>query len=94
MDNIKDVLNQVFKNMTRNAPGTQATIEQAWHESITKDEKKHTKLLGVSQNQLLVCVDSSAWLYQIRVKQNQILEKIKGVCPDIQSISFKLGKVS
>jgi hypothetical protein len=94
MDNIKDVVDRVIKSMTRNAPGAHRELERIWEEIISQDERKHSKLLGVNQNQLLVCVDSAAWLYQIRTKQKKILDRIKKDNPEIQTIVFKLGKVS
>ena len=58
-----------------------------------KKELKHTKIIGIKEDGLLVCVDSPAWLYQMRIRQTKILEQLKAEIPYIKYIRFKMGKI-
>ena len=93
MDNIKDVVNKVIGDIAEKKPDSHNKIQRIWQNLLTKQELKHTKLLGVNENTLSVCVDSPAWLYQMRIRQTKILRQLKEEVSDIKSIRFKIGKI-
>ena len=59
MDNIKDVINKVIGGIADKNPDSHDKINRIWLNLLTKQELKHTKLLGVKDETLSVCVERS-----------------------------------
>ncbi len=93
METIGSVITQIFSRLSGGQPSLQERIQQAWDTVIDKKIKGHSKIEGFAEGVLLVCVDSSAWLYQLTVEKEDLLRKMKKEIPQIQSIRFKIGKV-
>ena len=93
MDNIKNIVSTVIGNMAEHKPDIHNKIERIWANLLNEKELKHTKIIGVKENGLLVCVDSPAWLYQMRIRQTKILKQLKKEIPLIKYIRFKMGKI-
>ena len=93
MDNIKNIVNAVIGNIAEHNPDIHNKIERIWANLLNEKELKHTKIIGVKEYGLLVCVDSPAWLYQMRIRQTKILEQLKEEIPNIKYIRFKIGKI-
>lgn len=93
MDNIKDIVDTVIGNMAQQKPDIHNKIERIWANLLNEKELKHTRILGVKENGLLVLVDSPAWLYQMRIRQTRILVQLKEELPQIKYIRFKMGKI-
>ena len=93
MDDIKNIINTVIGNIANQTPDTHNKIERIWANLLNEKELKHTKIIGVKENGLLVCVDSPAWLYQMRIRQTKILQQLKEDIPQIKYIRFKMGKI-
>ena len=93
MDEIKNIVNQVIGDIAENAPDTYNKIERIWQNLLTEQEFRHTKIIGVKKETISVCVDSPAWLYQMRTKQHKILKQLKEDVPDIKHIQFKIGAI-
>lgn len=91
MDNIEDVVKKVFEEFHQKNPSQRKNVEDTWKRLVSSEEQKHTKLVGVKEGEILVFVDSSAWLYQMRTKQTRLLEDFKKECPYVQSINLRLG---
>jgi len=51
-------------------------------------------IVGLKDNQLIVNVDSSAWVYHFNLKKNKILQNIQKEFPEIKRIYFKVGKTN
>ena len=94
MDNIKDVINQVIAQMARHEPSSDGTIERLLVSLLSESERKHTKFIGFKNGHLSFYVDSSAWLFQMNIRKNKILEKLQEEKPEIKNISFQIGKVT
>ena len=94
MDNIKEVVNRVIAQMARHEPTGDESSERLLGSLLSDQEKKHIKFVGFKNGHLLFCVDSSAWLFQMNIRKNKILEKLQEDKPEIKNISFKIGKVS
>jgi len=93
MDNIKDVVNQVIEKISIKQPFDQGKIERIWRNVLNEQELKHTSIDGMYEGNLSVIVDSPAWLYQMKIKKNRILERMTDELPDIKSIVFRIGKI-
>lgn len=90
---LKNIIEKFLKSQQKRAQETEKvnTIVEA----ILDDEtKKHTQLAGLYKNNLVLYVDSSAWLFQLNLQKNNILGAIQKKLPDIKTIKIKLGKVN
>ena len=93
MDNISDIVKDVIRSIHIPSEKTKEKLDQVWIRVLEKIERDHTKLIGLKENCLLVYVDSSACLYQMKMRKNEILNKIQNEFKDIKDIHFKIGKV-
>lgn len=93
MENIKDVVYQVFEKIVQKRTGPQDKIEEVWLNILKEEERRHLKLRGVKNNILFVDVDSSAGLFQMQTKKGKLLKTLQEQIPEIKSISFNIGKV-
>ena len=93
MDNIKDVINKVIGGIADRNPDVHNKIDRIWKNLLTEQELKHTKLSGINKETLSVCVDSPAWMHQMRTRQIKILKQLKEEVSDIKYIRFKIGTI-
>ena len=93
MDNIKDIVKNVMGNMTKESSLKHEKIERLWQNVVNPQELKHTRFVGIKEGKIFVNVDSSAWLYQMNIKKNRILERLKEEISEIKEIRFTLGKI-
>ncbi len=68
-------------------------IDRIWKNLLTEQELKHTKLTGIKEETLSVCVDSPAWMHQMRMRQTKILKQLKEEVSEIKHIRFKIGTI-
>jgi len=93
MDSIKDVVMKVVGGIASKKPDQHDKIERIWQNLLTKQELKHTKLLGVNKKTLSICIDSPAWMHQMRLRRTKILKQLKEDIPEIEDIRFKIGTI-
>ena len=94
MDEIKNIITKVVGDLAQKNPEKHNKIDRIWKNLLNKQELKHTKLTGIHQGTLTVVVDSPAWLYQMKIRQNKIVKQMKEEVPGVQHIRFKIGKIS
>lgn len=94
MDDIKDIINKVIGDIAGKNPDVHNKADRIWQNLLTKQELKHTKLVGINQGTLWVNVDSPAWLYQMKIRQTKLVKQLKEEVPDIHGIRFKIGTTS
>ncbi len=93
MDNIEDIVKRVIGNIADKRGASVVNIEEVWNTVMDVKELEHTQLIGINNGILSVSVDSPAWGYHLKVKKNDILQKVKDRIPEIQDIRFKIGNV-
>lgn len=93
MDNIKDVIDKVIGGIADKNPDIHNKIDRIWKNLLTEQELKHTKLTGIKEETLSVCVDSPAWMHQMRIRQTKILKQLREEVSDIKHIRFKIGTI-
>jgi len=93
MDDIKDIISKVIGDIAEKNPCSYDKVERIWQNLLNKQELKHTKLMGVKDETLLVRVDSPVWLYQMRMRKLRILKRLKEEILDIKQIRFEIGTI-
>ncbi len=93
MESIKNVVQQVVHDMAEKKPNPENKIQRIWQGLLGGKVTKHTCIFGIKKNQVMVLVDSPAWLFQLNLEKRRILKEIQKEIPDISEIRFKIGKV-
>jgi len=93
MEPIKDIINNVIQQLSPDKRRPQEEILKIWQDVLGDKAAKHTKVMNIKKGKLLVNVDSSVWLFQLYLKRNRLLEKLRGTINDLEDISFRIGKV-
>ncbi|HLD69396.1 MAG TPA: DUF721 domain-containing protein [Candidatus Omnitrophota bacterium] len=93
MDSIKDILPQIFEQLTERIPQTQTKIQRIWQNVVDAKMAQHSVLSDFTDGILTVAVDSSVRLYQMNLNRKKILGQLQEEIPDIKNIQFKIGKV-
>ena len=93
MEQIKDILKDVIADLGSEKRKTQEEILKIWQDAVGKKGIKHTKIIGIKDGRLLVNVDSSVWLFQLSIKRNSLLEKLRRVTDNLKEIRFRIGQV-
>lgn len=94
MDNIEDIIKDVIGNMASRKMEEHNKIHRLWINVLSETEQKHTKLLGIKDGRIAAIVDSPAWLYQMNTRKRKILQILKEELATVESIHFKVGKIT
>ena len=94
MDQIKDILQQVVKNISEQKPQQQDDVQGAWQQSVDKKTLQHTRIVGVKNGKLLVLTDSPVRLFDLTLQKIKILKQLQEHVPELTEISFRMGKVT
>ena len=86
---ISQTIKDVFKNIG------QDDIFSAWHKAAGPKATKHSRPVLIRDKTLLVNVDSTTWIYQLRLKEQTLLKKLGRLLErqKIQKIRFRAGEV-
>lgn len=85
---LKRVVNSIDENETR------ASLLGAWEKTVREDIRRHASPVLSKKRELVVVVDSSAWLYEIETKhKEQILKGLRKELGDNapSEIRLKIG---
>lgn len=93
MDEIKNIINDVIKDIAGKKYQQQNKIERIWQNIEKELDLKHTAVSGEKDGILTVCVDSPTYLYQCKIQKTKILKRLQEEFDNIKNIHFKLGKV-
>jgi len=92
METIHTIVVDVIRSLSEKTTLDSGKSERIWQNSITSEERKHAHFAGIKDGVVSIVVDSSVWLYAMRVQQRQLLEALKKECPEVTQIRFKIGK--
>ncbi len=95
MDSIKDIIVSVL----RDCQAKKQRFNNQDHENIlkkilTKKEIEHIKVNYFRSGIFGIKVDSSAWLYQLNFKRQELLIALKKNLPEIKDVRFSLGDIN
>lgn len=90
---IKDIIPDIMKGISEKSPSVQIQVTSVWEEVVGEKGKGHTAVAGFKNGKLTVNVDSSAWLFQMKLHKKKMEKVIKDKIPDVNNINFRIGKV-
>ncbi|HOY09027.1 MAG TPA: DciA family protein [Candidatus Omnitrophota bacterium] len=94
MEEIKNIIHNVIDHLSGQPLNKDQELFVLWETLLEDTEKKHVQLSGLKSGTLYVNVDSSAWLYQMKLKKTRILERIQTEFSDIQKMYIKIGPMT
>jgi len=94
MELLKNTLDEVMRNLSaKKAVSVDAQPQQWLKKVLTKKELGHIKVKYFSKGILGLSVDSSAWLYVLSLKKEELLDKLKKDNPGLKNINFRIGEI-
>ena len=95
MESLKNTLVQVLEELAaKNLHPLDAGPEEWLKKALTKKELGHIRVKYFSKGILGLSVDSSAWLYILSLKKEELLKELKKDNPELRNINFRIGEVS
>ena len=93
MEPIKEIVSKVILSLSNGKPQAQWKIQRIWKSICDKKTLNHTTISGLQKGQIIVHVDTPAWLFHMNLHKRKILESIKKEMPEVLGIHFKIGKI-
>ena len=95
MELLKNTLNGLMQQLDAKKTVFQEAGPQQWLKKVlTKKELGHIRVKYFSKGILGLSVDSSAWLYILSLKKEELLRALKKENPELKNINFRIGEVS
>jgi hypothetical protein len=76
MQTLKEAMAEVLKDLRSREVNDQAKIFKAFEKKLGKQERRHIKCTSFSRGVLTVNVDSSAWLYQLNQRKEELMNHL------------------
>lgn len=95
MDPLKNTLDALMQGLAEKKTAFSGAGPEEWlKKALTKKELGHIKVKYFSKGILGLCVDSSAWLYVLSLKKEELLEKLKKENSGIKNINLRIGEIT
>jgi hypothetical protein len=94
MDKIKDVIEDVIRNLTAKTPQDKKSDPQEWlKKALTKKELGHIKFHYFRKGILGLHVDSSVWMYSLSLKKERLLSRMRECNSEVEAIRLSVGDI-
>jgi hypothetical protein len=94
MELLKNTVNQVMVGLfAKKTASIDADPEQWLKKALTKKELGHIKVKYFHKGILGLSVDSSAWLYVLSLKKDELLSKLQKENPKLKNINLRIGEI-
>lgn len=96
MEILSESIKKVIQDLSGRHSDPRAQIYSNWGKIVGKLLAQHSAPVDLRNKTLVVNVESSAWMYMLKLRQAQILGKIKKLVDDkdIQDIKLRIGSSS
>jgi hypothetical protein len=94
MELLKNTLDEVMRGLcAKKTAGLDAAPEEWLKKALTKKELRHIKVKYFSKGILGLAVDSSAWLYSLSLKKEDVVGKLHKEHPGLKDINLSIGEI-
>ena len=94
MEPLKKTLDALMFGLAGKKAGSPVVGPEQWlKKALTKKELQHIKVKYFSKGILGLSVDSSAWLYILSLKKEDLLNKLKQESPVVKNINLRIGEI-
>ena len=95
MELLKNTIDEVMRSLESKKTDSSGAGPQEWlKKALTKKELGHIKVKYFSKGVLGLSVDSSAWLYILNLKKEELLNRLKKESPGLKNINLRIGEIS
>ena len=92
---MKNTLDELMRSLSSKKTNSSGADPQEWlKKALTKKELGHIKVKYFSKGVLGLSVDSSAWLYILSLKKEDLLNRMKKENQDLKNINLRIGEIS
>jgi hypothetical protein len=94
MESLKNTLDALMAGLSDKKEGVAGAGPEQWlKKALTKKELRHIKVKYFSKGILGLSVDSSAWLYILSLKKEELLNALKKENPGLKNINLRIGEI-
>ena len=94
MEPLKNTLAALMQSLARKKAGCLGAGPEQWlKKALTKKELQHIKVKYFSKGVLGLSVESSAWLYILSLKKEELLKTLQTEAPLVKNINFSIGEI-
>lgn len=93
MELLKHTLKEVMNGLSSKSSACGADPALWLKKALTKKELGHIKVKYFSRGVLGISVDSSAWLYVLSLKKEELLAKLQKENPALKNIVLRIGEI-
>ncbi len=94
MEHLKNTLDALMRGLSDKKEGASGIGPEQWlKKALTKKELRHIKVKYFSKGVLGLSVDSSAWLYILSLKKEELLNELKKENPGLKNINLRIGEL-
>jgi|SRR3989338_3954038 len=80
---IGDILSKFFQNSTWKKKTEQYSLWEHWETIVGKEAAKHARPERWQNDMLIVQTDHPVWIQELKMREPEILEKIRKYCPKL-----------
>ncbi|MDD5128086.1 MAG: hypothetical protein PHO40_00315 [Candidatus Omnitrophica bacterium] len=92
---LKNTVEEIMRGLAAKKTDYSGGDPQAWlKKALTKKELGHIKVKYFSKGILGLSVDSSAWLYILSLKKEELLNSLKKENPGLKDVNLRIGEIS
>jgi len=91
-----DIVKSVIGAWDKQSQGlTKDKIEKIWEDVAGKKFVTHSKPVSFKKAKLIINVDSSGWLYELTLRRQEIIKKLKQRIKEkkLEEIQFRIGEL-
>jgi predicted nucleic acid-binding Zn ribbon protein len=91
---IKDVAKDIIKNLSKERHSKEDRIKEAWEKAAGKKFCAHAQPVSFRKKRLVVNVDSSGWLYELTMRKQKIVSRLRKMLKDdFRELQFRIGRI-
>jgi hypothetical protein len=95
MERLRNTLDELMRQLSAKKHDFQDAGPQQWlKKALTKKELGHIRVKYFNKGILGLSVDSSAWLYILSLKKEELVKTLQKENPGVKNINFSIGEVA
>ncbi|HTZ11132.1 MAG TPA: DciA family protein [Candidatus Margulisiibacteriota bacterium] len=94
MEQIKETIAGFMQDLQNKAVQKRESPQELLRKVLTKKELSHIKFNYFKGGVLSVNVDSSAWLYSLSLKKEELLVRLKTYSAAVRDIRLRVGRIA
>lgn len=91
---IKDITKDVIERLSGERLSKEDKIKEVWQKAAGRRFLRHAQPTSFRKKRLVVNVDSSGWLYELTMKKERIVSRLRRMLKDdFKELQFRIGRI-